>query len=371
MPWSLAHLELRAQPLREAISSAAIRRIGDFAVDITGPMLLWTSWRTSSHALSLALFEVWTASGRLTHAEPFGIMLLENDWWKDLGWELDLLDRLHEVLPVRSVAFCMMRLGFRPAMPLSTVSFAYQKIARLVDAVEAAVGPGSPSGILSECETFAADKGQWLKVAGLEKAEILSHSFLVRPPRMHELAVEFGIFIGYTAVRLGDCIGRLRAGIGLMSLEVNPVHVCIARHFLDFAHLASVSEVKVGQAKDALGLVAEEASCRSLAFSFMDHRGTIFHSDFNAVEKLDLFARRTWFVADNALNPGSPVFLWGGMFWKRQVTTALALQEFLSEHEDWQAIVAVDSGSALPNEGGYPALADMLGKSSVGAPSAC
>merc|ERR1712050_758446 len=152
--------------------------------------------------------------------------------------------------------------------------------------------------------------GQWLKVAGLEKAQILESGFKARPPITHELIAEFGAYVGYTAVRLSHMIRPSRAHVGVMSFEVNPVHVCVARHMLDLGEVAHVGEVKAGQAKDALPRLNEEVGSRSIGYSFMDHRGTIFHQDFSLLERYNLFGRRARFVTDNTLNPGAPVFLW-------------------------------------------------------------
>ncbi|CAE8621030.1 unnamed protein product, partial [Polarella glacialis] len=220
-----------------------------------------------------------------------------------------------------------------------------QKIARLVDTVEAEIQVGCPKDILAACELFAKYRGQWLKVAGLEKAEILEAGIAGRPLREPEVVAEFGAFIGYTAVRLGAAV-QSRATIGVISLEVSPVHVCVSRHMLDLGWLSQVCEVKAGQAKDALPRLVEEFGGQSAGFCFMDHRGTIFHQDFGLLEKHDLFARRARFVADNTLNPGAPVFLWERLHQARPaegpgkgvVTRCMSLTEFLAEHEDWTSV---------------------------------
>merc|ERR1711865_950403 len=187
--------------------------------------------------------------------------------------------------------------------------------------------------------------GQWLKVAGDEKAEILESGFHTRSLQAFEAIMEFGVYVGYTAVRLGSLVAGTRTHVGAISLEVSPVHVCVARHLLDLGELAHVSEVKSGQAKDALPRMSEELGGHCVGFSFMDHRGTIFHQDFALLEQCLLFAKRSRFVADNTLNPGAPVFLWirqrfctGG---SASFTTQWAITEFLSDHEDWTALCDV------------------------------
>jgi len=342
IPWSFANLIVQDAPLMEAISAKALANISAFASALSAPMLLWTVWKAGLTDVVSRLFDEWSASDVFTEAEPFGLFQLDNDWWKDVGWELQILDHMHRLLPVRSVQVSMVRFGVAPQISLRTVHYGLQKIAQLVDFVESKVEPGHPASILRECEVFARCKGQWLKVAGLEKAEILETGLGARPPRDDEFILEFGVFVGYTVVRLSREAGRRRPGVGVASLEVNPVHVCVARHMLDLGELAGAGEVKAGQAKDAVPRMAEELGAGSVGYSFMDHRGTIFHQDFSLLERHGLFGARARFVTDNTLNPGAPVFLWERLpthgQGRRTGTVCWALTEFLSDHEDWTAV---------------------------------
>lgn len=310
-------------------------------------MLQWTLWKISCPATCFYFFDIWSMSNIFTQPEPFGLALLDNDWWKDAGWELDILHRMHTVLPIRSVHVAMTKLGFSTCLPISSVHPGLHKVARLVDEVEGEAKPGCPQTILAACEHFAKYKGQWLKVAGMEKAEILEDGFRRQLLEAHELVTEFGVYVGYTAIRIGSLISARRMHVGAVSLEVSPIHVCVARHLLDLGELAHVSEVKSGQAKDALPRTSEEHGDCCVGFSFMDHRGTIFHQDFALLEKLSLFACWSCFIADNTLNPGAPVFLWNRRHSHngRGVVSTVqwALTEFLSEHEDWTAVCEISA----------------------------
>merc|ERR1719235_789296 len=250
----------------------------------------------------------------------------------------------------------MTRMGFVPPMPRCLAHPQLAKVAKLVDAIEASVEPGCPGQILKACELFAEHKGQWLKVAGMEKAEILEQGLAARPLLVQEVLTEFGVFVGYTAVRLGRAtVGIPRPRPGVVSLEVSPVHVCVARHLLDLGQLAGVNEVVAGQAKDILPRVAEEIGASTVGSSFMDHRGTIFHQDFLLLERYGLFARRARFVTDNTLNPGAPLFIWNFAAHRQATqqgyhtaTTPFSLSEFQAEHEDWTAVTDRDYESSLP-----------------------
>mmetsp|Transcript_89963 Transcript_89963/g.290678 ORF Transcript_89963/g.290678 Transcript_89963/m.290678 type:complete len:525 (+) Transcript_89963:1041-2615(+) len=350
IPWAFASMQVRDEPLMNALSAGARSNIAAFGQPTSAAMALWTLWRSSHSDLAAELFDIWSSMDVFQEAEPFGLLLMDNDWWKDAGWELDILDRLHRVLPVRSVYLSMSKLGHFATMPSQACHPSLRKVANLVDAVVAAVSAGSggdaAAAVLAECEHFAQFKGQWLKVAGREKGDLLQRAWSARPLAASEWALEFGAFVGYTAVRLGRKLQNGRdgwSGCGIVSLEVSPVHVCIARHLIDIAELSDVNEVKAGQAKDVLPRVCEEAGVRCCAFGFMDHRGTIFHQDFSLVEGHSVFAVEPHFVTDNTLNPGAPVFLWqrvAGADSGGWITTPFALTEFLSFHEDWTALTA-------------------------------
>merc|ERR1719195_1309749 len=118
---------------------------------------------------------------------------------------------------------------------------------------------------------------------------------------------------------------------------------------LDFAHLAGAGEVRPGLVRDALPVVLEEAGQRSLSFVFMDHRGTIFHHDAGLLEKHLLQAAHSNLLADNTLNPGSPVLLWercvhlargAEAVGSRGTFVPYALTEFLADHEDWTSVAS-------------------------------
>ncbi|CAJ1345566.1 unnamed protein product [Effrenium voratum] len=158
--------------------------------------------------------------------------------------------------------------------------------------------------------------------------------------------VEFGAYVGYSAVRLSRQLRR--NCLSLVSLEVNPVHVCISRRLLDLARV-SWAEVKPGQAKDLVPKLIEELGERCAGLIFMDHRGTIFHQDLALLVRSRALAGQARLIADNTLNPGAPLFLWE-RFHSHCVTQSWALQEFLAHHEDWTTTSA--AAKHLPRSSG-------------------
>mmetsp|Transcript_36868 Transcript_36868/g.102308 ORF Transcript_36868/g.102308 Transcript_36868/m.102308 type:complete len:267 (-) Transcript_36868:63-863(-) len=191
-------------------------------------------------------------------------------------------------------------------------------------------------------EAFAQSREHWLKVAGGAKAEVLEGMFASRAWGPYEVALECGTFVGYTASRLAVQMCRQGAGSAssrIMTIEVNPVHACIARHFLDLAGLAQVVEVSVGQVRDVLPRLVESFGVRALGFVFMDYKGSIFHADLELLELLGALGRRCIVVADNVALPGAPLLLWHLAFGPSWDLQAYAMMEFLEHNtEDWVAV---------------------------------
>jgi len=139
----------------------------------------------------------------------------------------------------------------------------------------------------------------------------------------------------------------------IVSVEVDPVHAVVARHFLDLVHLAVVVEVQPGFVRDVLPLCGEAFGWQALGLGFMDQKGTAFHADHALLRGL-----RAWqpgagagCVADNVLRPGAPVYVWSlaqmasGSDARVSSPTSAAvfwsLPEFLEESdgvEDWMAL---------------------------------
>lgn len=185
----------------------------------------------------------------------------------------------------------------------------------------------------------ATSRGMWLKVAGGAKAEVLV-STLLRWMICHgEIAIEFGLFVGYTAIRLAyhsrprdskECTFMTTLP-RIVSLELDPIHACIARHVVNLSSLAAAAESLVGHSKDTVPAIDEMYGENSSGFAFMDQRGTLFHEDLQRLERLCLLANIAQLTADNTVKPGAPVFLWHLAHGNTYDATSWALSEFQSE----------------------------------------
>ncbi|CAE7747646.1 hypothetical protein AK812_SmicGene19832 [Symbiodinium microadriaticum] len=123
-----------------------------FGLESQAPMLVWTMWKAGFRQGLWRLFEYW-AEGSFEQVEPYGVFQMDSIWCK---MEVALLG---EPIPVR-----------------------HQKVAKLLDFLEASSESFRARGEASGGEDFAKHKGQWLKVAGGDKADLL-HAALQRPLR--------------------------------------------------------------------------------------------------------------------------------------------------------------------------------------------
>eukprot|EP00746_Dinoflagellata_sp_MGD_P155181 gnl/MRDRNA2_/MRDRNA2_85240_c0_seq1.p1 gnl/MRDRNA2_/MRDRNA2_85240_c0~~gnl/MRDRNA2_/MRDRNA2_85240_c0_seq1.p1 ORF type:complete len:426 (+),score=68.05 gnl/MRDRNA2_/MRDRNA2_85240_c0_seq1:218-1495(+) len=214
----------------------------------------------------------------------------------------------------------------------------WRKMALLVEHVDRACAWNDlsrPDAILEIIDAFAQGRGQWLKVAGEAKAEVLEMGMQLGTWSNHALAVECGTFIGYTAMRLA-CSQSLAS---VITMEVDPLQACIARHFIDIAGLTLRVEVWVGQARDLIPRLAEDFGSYTIGMVFMDHRGTIFHEDLAQIEHWCLFLPSATLVADNVVAPGAPLLLWHVMLSDAWNASAWSLHEFLEDGiEDWMLV---------------------------------
>lgn len=297
---------------------------------------------------------------------PSGLFALSADpteskaMWMSCAWarltrqELSLWHKLQTFTGLRCIQPLALRskhwwFGACGAGPEMTGSAGrYRKLLAVLKHMEAEAVLGSVDSFLAATELFAMhSEGQWLKVAGGEKGEVLADLVFQAPLGRGAVAVECGCFIGYTAARLAS---SLRESLGpvtakrssrVFSLEGDPVHTTVARHFLDRAKVADVAEVQCGMVRDVVPLVGESFGMASTAYAFMDQKGTAFHGDLQLFERLASLHKGGGTVADNVLRPGAPLYCWllrrcqplAGGFW--------SLPEFLEESagvEDWMAL---------------------------------
>lgn len=339
--------------------------------------ILWSTWKAGSSG-SWALFRGWRASGiPLTECLAADLLLMDAEWRHDSS-DKQMLASVASITPcerlyaVLAKAANWAEVTHEPAnAPVAPVTLSiptqragpdfirwlqkggeekgwsqhgsqthWNRMGALLEAVESRLVHASTEGagvLTAAIERFAMDRGRWLKVAGGGKSEVVEHAIRSRTWLAGQVALEFGSFVGYTAARLGDAM-RPRGG-RCVSIEVDPSQAVISRHLVDLGCLSDTVEVWIGQVRDVLPRIIEEAGAHSVGLIFMDHKGMIFHEDTMALERLGAAVFGAHLVADNVVSPGCPLFLWHVKHSPAWQSTAWALREFLELHiEDWMVV---------------------------------
>lgn len=214
----------------------------------------------------------------------------------------------------------------------------YSKELRLLAHVLATARAGDASSVCQAMEGFGQEvlnaEGRWLKIAGNTKAEVLTAA-VRRSPAAGSI-LEIGTYCGYSALRMS----MAKPGARVVTLEVDPAHMVIARNIVAYAGRAHLIDVWTGHSKDLLHRLQARYPGETLTFStvFMDQRGSRYDEDLAALEDLGLLKPGAVVVADNVLKPGSPYFLWRLVMSGSYDTHIVRLQEFAMPSEDWMSV---------------------------------
>lgn len=304
-------------------------------------------WKISWSTRAWTALEFWTDHGLRLDTMGFAYGMFVTECGKADANERKLLQLMGQssVLTLPPVLFELIARGHGAsgAEPkfLPQVTSTYRKIGQLCEFIEGAVCPGDVESFLHAIESFGSGVGNWLKVAADSKALVVEGGMRKRRASRCEAAVEFGTFVGYTAIRLARwTCGPPPAPGWCVSLEIDPIHAFMTKHQLSLAHLSTNSDVWVGQALNLVPRLPEELGQSSCCYVFMDHRGTKFHSDLARLQAHAAVPRQGTHVADNVLKPGAPAHLWHITWNVTGVAAAFwSLNEFAHwNSEDWMLL---------------------------------
>mmetsp|Transcript_4162 Transcript_4162/g.9744 ORF Transcript_4162/g.9744 Transcript_4162/m.9744 type:complete len:373 (+) Transcript_4162:395-1513(+) len=231
---------------------------------------------------------------------------------------------------------------------------------------------GDPRGVCEAIERFGyhnlsrahggkggqhPSAGQWLKVAGGEKAKVLAAAVRLCLPRVGAgglQILEVGSYCGYSAIRLAIAAGCLAQ---VLALEADPGYAIVARCIIAHAGLGQRVRVRMGHSEDVLTHLAGLLDSREGLFDlvFFDQRGSRYLADLMVLEQGGLLAPAAVLVADNVLKPGAPIFIWHVIHARpftqnpdrclffpvagRYATQILPVEEFaMPGSEDWLSI---------------------------------
>ncbi|CAJ1377326.1 unnamed protein product [Effrenium voratum] len=306
--------------------------------------LLWSLGHGLSFGDLWRTFEAWAELDVRADVLDLGVLLMSCERRRDAEKEQQVWRRICERAPlrrdmqeivagatrqrVRKEAFIdkeRVSLDWAGAQVARHGGHAQHKLAMLVQYVEAhfdGTASDAAEAVMQSVVDFSRQKfNYWLKVAGDAKASLIQ-AVLQRLSRGKaaafpgEVRLEMGAYVGFTTLRLAQ--GGL-----VLSLEVDPLHVCVARHLLNLGRRAHLAEVCSGQVRDLLPGVLESFGEAAAGLVFMDHRGTRFHEELRLLEATRLLAVPAQLLCDNVLHPGAPVFLWR----ERQRVTVYSLQD--------------------------------------------
>eukprot|EP00913_Durusdinium_trenchii_P013297 g12480.t1 len=217
----------------------------------------------------------------------------------------------------------------------------YSKELRLLAHVFETATAGDPSSVCDAIERFGEDvlnpAGQWLKVAGRHKTTVLSKAMKNCPKGGSIL--EIGTYCGYSALRMAMAL----PGARVVSLEVDPAHMVIARNMVAYAGMAHMIDIWTGHSKDVLPRLPQRYGGR--------HQFRLgYHEDLSVIEQLGLLLPGAVVVADNVLKPGSPLFLWRLCKGSAYDNHIVRVKEFAMPSEDWMSVSVLRPEAAVEME---------------------
>jgi len=328
----------------------------------TGHAFVWSAWVAARPELAWSVFNDWASQGMTFDAASFGLLMMDAAYGKTNTSEMRLLSMIQgssvfeELTDVFS--WCVGRAAERQDLPKFMMRFdtrmcpgscslrgTHAKLALLVSDVQSS-GACDAATAMEAVRVHSYGPGQWLKIAGGGKANLLTKSLRLKPGRLGEMALELGVFVGYTTMRIGQqAVEAVTAQRGTSiswtaaGLEVEPVHVCVARWMLDIAQLSGSVEVWAGMAQDLILRVGDECGQCTVQLCFMDHRGTRFHDDLDRLKKKSLLSPIAQIIADNVLKPAAPIFVWVVSTSPSYSTQCWSLGEFVQYYvEDWMVV---------------------------------
>eukprot|EP00438_Fugacium_kawagutii_P022366 Skav205216 [mRNA] locus=scaffold400:107012:120315:- [translate_table: standard] len=239
-----------------------------------------------------------------------------------------------------------------PPCTLGHTGLDYDKQCRLLEHVLCTAQQGDAWSVVDTIERFSTDGNGWLKIAGGGKGVVLDDLVNKCAPQPPKLILEFGCFVGYSSTRMAYWLRQ--HGGKLVSVEVDPVHVCIARtldertvltqlgarNVHEFAGVADVISVCTGYSEDVIPHLKTSMGLGVAADAiFFDQRGTRFHTDLWMLEAEGFLKDGSAVLADNVLKPGAPHFLWYLQHSQKYELTVVSLREFAADRiEDWMAL---------------------------------
>lgn len=168
--------------------------------------------------------------------------------------------------------------------------------------------PGDAASGLAALEAFSRTKG-WLKFGASDEKGAVVDEVVERLQGRSEapLVVEFGTFLGYSAVRMAQ---QLSSGARIVTFENDPEVACLALNFIEFAGIEADIDVWIGHCEDLTPQLSQRFGPRAVSMVYMDHNQMIYHEDVARLEASGVLEEGAFLVATQVLKPGAPLLLW-------------------------------------------------------------
>lgn len=227
----------------------------------------------------------------------------------------------------------------------------YSKELSLLQHVLERARPLDAASVCATADSFGEEvfstSGTWSKFAGGVKAEVLSAACTGAPPRGRVL--EIGTYCGYSAVRMAMALPE----VCILTLEVDPIHVVVARNMIIMAGLSSRVDVWTGHSKYVLARLSCYLRNASLRFSavFMDRWASQYGEDFDLISRHGLLQPGALVIADNLLRTGGLLYMWKVHKQTHFTSQLVRVREFGMHAEDWMSVTVQTRPARRTREG--------------------
>jgi catechol O-methyltransferase len=236
-------------------------------------------------------------------------------------------------------------LGLMTDVPNVPVGKPYSKELRLLKHVFETATRNDPVSVCNAIESYGTDTlgptSQWLKIAGDVKTLILTNAMGATHPR--GAILEVGCYCGYSSSRMAVACPKGH----ILTLEVDPVHVIVARNVHLFGGVSDRVDVWTGHSKDLVARIEGRYGGPGelhIGGVFFDQKGSRYDEDLVNLEKQGMLLPGALVVADNVLKPGAPIWCWrlssgaGAGEAANYYYQFLSMNEFAMASEDWMTM---------------------------------
>lgn len=174
---------------------------------------------------------------------------------------------------------------------------------------------GSPEAVCAAIDEFCQEH-QFLMNLGPHKSRIIETLIQQYKPRVF---VEYGGYIGYSAIRLGAALRAYSSESATEPseptlpsyyvLERDASFAQIIMKFIKLAGLSDVVKVIVGESTSSILSLKTEGAFIGVDMVLFDHDESQYVADLSLLERLGLLQPGALVVADNVEVPGAPDYL--------------------------------------------------------------